>query len=524
MKTETIHVNNHGSGVAEVLQQAEDTAVHYGLNSHASAELRLLTEETMEMIRSIAGDFDADFHIEGSHRGCALHFKAATPMDEEKRQRLMAASAKDREGSGLAGRIGGILQNRYRDPGQAPDELEEIGIRKADSALIRDMGHEEGEEGFVWSLQSYEMSVFDRTVKQDISEEAWAEISRSIIANLADDIRIGIFRDSAEIIVQKNFEDRSRESAKKYAIDPEFEKLKKIPIATSRMQVRMIQLMYRNLRAKEKSTETVTVTREKLPVPSAPKGRLSTMIYTPKALEGQSSPCVLLLHGGAFVFPALPYHYRLARKIAEGALCRVFMPFYDLAPSYIPPLQQEEVLNVYRYLRNYAQKLMIDPEKIAVAGDSAGGTLTAALMLMLRDREMPLPTAQCLFYPSLDTRFQSESMKEYTDVPVCNTRAVLKYQELCHNDVPVKRDYLSPLETASLAGMPATYVETAEFDCLHDDGIAYAERLKEEGVRVLLNETKGTVHAFDMAKDSRILAKAMEQRIGFLNGVFTGTR
>ncbi len=516
MKTETIHVDNRGNGVTEVLKQSEEIAEHYALDRHTSVQLRLLTEETLEMIKGITGEFEADFHIEASRRGCELKFTARNLTDLQKRERLLEVSSKEVKRKGIAGRISTVLDNRYRDPDEASKEMEDMGIRKAGPALWEDMPWIDAEDGYVWSLQSYEMSVFDRTVNQAVMDEEWIEISHSIIANLADDVRIFFLADSVEISVIKSFEVSVLKAADKYAIDPEFEQLKKMPIPTSRVEIRIVQLMYKKLPGKEKSTEDLIVVTEKIPVPSAPKDRLITLIYTPKKVADRPSGCVLLLHGGAFVLPALPYHYRLARKVAKEAGCRVFMPLYDLAPTYIPPLQQEEAFDVYCYLRDNAEKLNIDPERIAVMGDSAGGTLCAALMLMLRDRKLPLPAAQALLYPSLDTRFDSASMKEYTDVPVCNAKAVFKYQALCHNEAPGNKEYSSPVEAASLKGMPATYVETAEFDCLHDDGIAYAARLKEEGCEVILNETKGTVHAFDMARDSSILKQAMEQRIGFI--------
>ncbi len=309
---------------------------------------------------------------------------------------------------------------------------------------------------------------------------------------------------------------------RKYDIDPEFEILKKFPVITSRRQIRLVQLMFKDLPGKERSTDTLLVKKELIPARFSPDGSLHSLIYTPVEFSDKPSPCVLFLHGGAFVFPALPYHFRLARKIAVGVGCRVVMPIYDLAPSFKPPLQQEEAFDVYCCLKDKAGEYCIEPEKTAVIGDSAGGTLCAALMLMLRDRGISLPAAQALLYPSLDTRFQSESVRKYPDVPVCNSNAVIKYLELCHNDAPGKREYISPLEAASLKGMPVSYVETAEFDCLHDDGIAYAKRLLEEGCNVELNETKGTVHAFDMAKNSTILKRVMEQRIAFLKSNLYG--
>ena len=132
-----------------------------------------------------------------------------------------------------------------------------------------------------------------------------------------------------------------------------------------------------------------------------------------------------------------------------------------------------------------------------------------------------MPSGQLLLYPSLDARLESRSMKLYTDVPVCNATAVKAYYKLCSTKTPKKpREYISPAEAESLKGMPPTYVETAEFDCLHDDGILYADRLMKEHCDVVLNETRGTVHAFDMAKDSDVLKEALKRRVMFINDLF----
>ena len=263
------------------------------------------------------------------------------------------------------------------------------------------------------------------------------------------------------------------------------------------------------------STDAFTVRKTRIAgVPS--------LIYSSASLaHNEAAPCLLWIHGGAFLLPALPYHYRFARLVVSRIPCRLIMPLYDLAPDHVPPTQQEEIYSVYSALTAEHARYHIDPDLITVAGDSAGGTLAAALCLMARDRHIPLPNAQALFYPSLDVRMTSDSMKKYTDVPVCNTSSILTYCRLCRPDEYYgSNDYRSPLEAASLDGLPDAYIETAEFDALHDDGIAYARRLKDAGCSVVLNETKGTVHAFEIAKESSITRMVMEQRIDFISHSF----
>ena len=136
-----------------------------------------------------------------------------------------------------------------------------------------------------------------------------------------------------------------------------------------------------------------------------------------------------------------------------------------------------------------------------------------------------MPSGQILLYPSLDARLTSRSMELYTDVPIVNSEAVKFYYKICasksaEEGSQARREYISPVEAESLAGMPPTYVETAEFDCLHDDGILYADLLAKENCEVVLNETKGTVHAYDMAENSSVLKESLEKRARFINELF----
>ena len=308
------------------------------------------------------------------------------------------------------------------------------------------------------------------------------------------------------------------------AIHPDFRKLKGIPVPKTLSQVRSIQIIFHRRMHRERSTEDYDVKRIKLKSAFSQKKEIRTLIYSSKKLaQEEKAPCLYFIHGGAFLLPALPYHYRFARLVAKSLHCRVVMPMYDLAPYQVPPVQQEEIFEIYKRLIDEPDHFHIDPKRIIIAGDSAGGTLAAALCLMARDRNVPMPLAQALFYPSLDVRLETESMKKYIDVPVCNAESIKAYYVLCHPErYHGSNDYRSPVEAASLKGLPDAYIETAEFDALHDDGIAYAKRLKEEGVHVTLNETKGTVHAFEMAKNSEITKTILHQRIDFMHGILGG--
>ena len=225
----------------------------------------------------------------------------------------------------------------------------------------------------------------------------------------------------------------------------------------------------------------------------------------------------MFLHGGATLFPVLPYQYKMAENFAEETGFKVFLLIYDLSPSNKPPVQIKEALDAYNDLINNAADYKIDPDKIAVLGDSDGGAMAAALCLLARDKNIKAPSCQVLLYPSLDNRKNSASMNSYTDVPFANKDIIKSYMDMIEVDEKEgKKYYMSPAEAESLALLPRAYVETAEFDAVHDEGVNYARRLKDENVLVCLNETSQTVHAFDMANDSAILKKAMEKRVEFI--------
>ena len=141
---------------------------------------------------------------------------------------------------------------------------------------------------------------------------------------------------------------------------------------------------------------------------------------------------------------------------------------------------------------------------------------------MARDRKHPVKFRfQMLPYPFLDARNNSESCKKYTDTPMWNS----SLSERIGPMVKVDRDradyvYYSPVEAESFIGLPPAYIETAEFDCLHDDGILYAKKLRDAGVEVTLNETEGTMHGFDIMQNAPTTKAALAKRIAFMKKVF----
>ena len=304
----------------------------------------------------------------------------------------------------------------------------------------------------------------------------------------------------------------------KYPIHPDFKRWTKMNPPLNRALVPLIQLFLRPLYRLEKSTKKLTVRKMKISIDDGAKIR--AILYSPKYV-GENAPCLVYYHGGGFVIPAAPYHYKLAREYAERAHCKVLFVDYRLAPKYPFPVAPEDCYAAYSWVLAHAEELSVDKARIAVAGDSAGGQLATVVCLMAKDRGQTMPCGQMLVYPAAGD-VETESVKKYTDTPMCNSKDMEKYGKLYRPDPSVGNNvYASPIEAKSLEGLPAAYIETAEFDCLRDGGILYAERLLQFGVSAELYNTEGTMHGFDIVLDSSIVRECARRRIAFLKQVFT---
>lgn len=256
-------------------------------------------------------------------------------------------------------------------------------------------------------------------------------------------------------------------------------------------------------------------------IPGYQGDSIEVYILTPKKLTAPL-PCLINYHGGGFVLEGAHYHYRLAMTYAKQAHCKVIFVRYRLAPNHPFPVPIEDGYAAMNWVYENADALGIDRERIAVGGDSAGGQLSASVCLLARTRNHPIrPLFQLLIYPFLDVRNNSESAQRYTDTPMWNSKLTEKVSPIVNpgNAVTDKR-ITSPVEVEDLTGMPDAYIETAEFDCLHDDGILYAKRLTEAGVAVELNETKGTIHGYDIVLDCPTTKDAVAKRLAFMKQRF----
>lgn len=232
-------------------------------------------------------------------------------------------------------------------------------------------------------------------------------------------------------------------------------------------------------------------------------------------------PALLYAHGGAFSYRASVYHKKLACIYAAKAKCRVYFPDYHLLPKYPYPAAYEDVLALYRYMTEHAEEEGIDRERIGVAGDSAGACIAAMFCNHYQSERLKKPCAQMLVYPLTDFRMQTDSMKKFTDTPLWNAKNNRRFFRYYCGHLQEKEKYAAfPMHDSLPQNLPNTYIETAEYDCLHDEGILYGKRLRDAGADVTINETRGTIHGYDSAINTRIAVRNIKKRIRFLLRAF----
>lgn len=247
-------------------------------------------------------------------------------------------------------------------------------------------------------------------------------------------------------------------------------------------------------------------------------GNVEVLVMEPRNIETQN--CLILYHGGGFMLEGAEYHYINSKQYALETPCKVLFVQYRRAPKHPFPVLTEDCYEALKWAVENAATLGIN--KIAVGGDSAGGCLAAAVSQMARDRLGYKPTFQLLVYPFTDCSLESESNHRFTDTPMWNSRLskLMLAGYLPDSNVP-NIAYASPIDAEDFVNLPDAYIETAEFDCLHDDGIHYAQKLRAAGISVELNETKGTMHGFDIAQDAPTTKAAVEARIQYMQRRFS---
>lgn len=260
--------------------------------------------------------------------------------------------------------------------------------------------------------------------------------------------------------------------------------------------------------------------------------KIPTRIYMPneEALNDELKnvkdyPVLLFMHGGGWVTESVENYNRVCARMAQSTGHIVISVEYRLAPEHQFPIPLEDCYAVAKALFEHKYILDIDPERITLIGDSAGGNLAAALSLMARDKGEFRPRRQILIYPALNNDYTSNSI--YPSVHENGTDYLLtarKMEDYLYLYMSNKKDrqnpYFAPLLEKDLSGQPDTLILTAQYDPLRDEGEAYGRKLKEAGNHAEVYRIKDALHGyFALGIRYYHVQESFEQINRFLRGV-----
>ncbi|MFJ9118605.1 alpha/beta hydrolase [Streptomyces sp. NPDC102394] len=242
------------------------------------------------------------------------------------------------------------------------------------------------------------------------------------------------------------------------------------------------------------------VDEEWITVSGGPTGSVRARLVRPAGATG-TLPVILYIHGAGWVFGNAHTHDRLVRELAVGADAAVVFPEYDLSPEARYPVAIEQNYAVAQWIVREGADHGLDAARLAVAGDSVGGNMSAALTLMAKERgDVPL-VQQVLFYPVTDASFDTASYHQFATGYFLRRDGMQWFWDQYTTDETERAQITaSPLRasTEQLTGLPPALVITGEADVLRDEGEAYANKLRQAGVPVTAVRYQGIIHDFVM--------------------------
>ncbi|MBJ7336099.1 alpha/beta hydrolase [Mycolicibacterium sp.] len=227
-------------------------------------------------------------------------------------------------------------------------------------------------------------------------------------------------------------------------------------------------------------------------------GPIAVRIYRSRQAAAGPRPAVVFLHGGGFVLCDIDSHDGFCQTMAARTDSIVVSVGYRLAPEHPAPAAAEDAYGAFDWVTRNAMSIGIDAQRIAIAGDSAGGNLAAVVSILCRERDSPMPAAQILLYPVIDPACDTASHRRLATGYFTTSAALQWYwrQYLGGSHVLEPAHLVAPMRADSLSGLPPAVIVTATLDPLHDEGVAYARRLRTDGVPVLHRDFRGLFHGF----------------------------
>lgn len=307
---------------------------------------------------------------------------------------------------------------------------------------------------------------------------------------------------------------------RKYPLAKGYYLMNKFSIPDKVLTLSNVRLANRLL-SKEKLPETPDdIIREIRYIKAEDEEDIPLSIYKPKDMN-ENIPCIIYFHGGGFFLKDEAYMHKLVCEYVKRAKCMAIFVHYRTADKYPFPISFKDCCNVIQYVWENTEQLNVNKKKIALGGDSAGGALVGACTLWCRDETDIKLCFQMLIYPVIDSRMRTETMKKYVDSPLWNSTLIKKMWKIyLRNGIKEKKEYVSPILAEDFSKLPPAYIETAQYDCLYDEGIDYAKLLISAGIKIQLEDVKNVFHGYDMFLNTEITKIMIEKRAKALYSAF----
>ena len=226
-------------------------------------------------------------------------------------------------------------------------------------------------------------------------------------------------------------------------------------------------------------------------------GEIPLRVYTPAGAADARFPALVFYHGGGFVIGDLDTHDGLCRTLANEAKVRLIAVDYRLAPEHPFPAAADDAWSALEFVAANATRLGIDPQRIAVGGDSAGGNLAAVTAQTAKAKGAPKLGYQLLLFPATELGGETRSMRQNAVGYLLERNSMDWFiGHYVPKGVEKSDVRLSPLLAKDFSGLPPALLMSAEFDPVHDEGTAYAEKLRAAGAQVIVADYPGLIHDF----------------------------